>query len=54
MDMSIRMQKISLYFPKKLLTDLKDISEKTGAPVSEVIRRAVKSYLEKENKKENV
>lgn len=37
-------------FPDDLMKELKELSEETGAPVSELLRRAAKEYLEKINK----
>jgi hypothetical protein len=52
MDTSIRrMKKISLYFPLKLLRMLKLSSEASGAPASEIVRRATQYFLEKEKKR---
>ena len=39
------MKKICLYFEEELLEALKNISIETGAPVSELIRRAIKKDL---------
>jgi len=35
------------YFPEELMKELKNLSKKTGAPVSELLRRAAREYLEK-------
>jgi predicted DNA-binding protein len=41
-------EKTCLYLDKDDLKKLKIISEVTGAPVAELVRRAIKKYLEKE------
>jgi metal-responsive CopG/Arc/MetJ family transcriptional regulator len=41
------MKQINLMVQEELLTKLKALSEKTGAPVSELIRRAIQDYLKK-------
>lgn len=43
---SMRMKRTNYYFPEQLLLRLKKAKEMTGIPVSEIIRRAVESYLE--------
>jgi hypothetical protein len=40
-------RKISLWFDHDDLTALHKLSDKTGAPVAELIRRAVAAYLKK-------
>ena len=44
------MEKYNFYFPDDLMKDLKKISERTGAPVSEILRRAARDYVEKDKK----
>jgi metal-responsive CopG/Arc/MetJ family transcriptional regulator len=39
------------YIPDDLMTELKTISEETGAPISVFVRRAIKEYLEKRKQK---
>jgi predicted DNA-binding protein len=39
------MKRTNFYFPEALLERLKAAKEKTGVPVSEIIRRAVEAYL---------
>jgi metal-responsive CopG/Arc/MetJ family transcriptional regulator len=39
-------------FPEELFKELRSVSEETGAPVSELVRRAVREYLEKKKKKD--
>jgi metal-responsive CopG/Arc/MetJ family transcriptional regulator len=41
------MERHNLFFPEEMIADLKRLSEETGAPMSELIRRAVKEYLDK-------
>ena len=43
---SMHMKRTNYYFPEQLLLRLKKAKEMTGIPVSEIIRRAVESYLE--------
>ena len=45
------MQKYSLYLPEWMLVKLAALSELTGAPVSEIIRRAIIDYFDKGGKK---
>jgi metal-responsive CopG/Arc/MetJ family transcriptional regulator len=40
-----RLKKICLYFDMDLYEELKKLSAKIGAPVSELIRRAVKKQI---------
>ncbi len=40
-----RMQRIDLYVKLDQLKRLKGLSDKTGAPVAELVRRAVEAYL---------
>ena len=42
---SMHMKRTNYYFPEQLLSRLKKAKELTGIPVSEIIRRAVESYL---------
>jgi predicted DNA-binding protein len=37
----------NFFFPEELMTELKNLSKETGAPVAELVRRATKEYLEK-------
>jgi len=39
------MTRTNFYFPESLLARLKAAKEKTGIPVSEIMRRAVEAYL---------
>jgi len=41
----------NFFFPDELINELKDLSKETGAPVSELLRRAAREYLEKRKKK---
>ena len=41
------MHQQNFFFPDDLMTDLRDLSKETGAPVSELLRRAAREYLEK-------
>jgi metal-responsive CopG/Arc/MetJ family transcriptional regulator len=43
-------EKTCLYLDKDSLKELRKLSEKTGAPVSELIRRAIKEYISKKDK----
>jgi predicted DNA-binding protein len=42
-----RMTRTSLFFPKELIDALRKLSAKTGAPIAELIRRAVAEYVER-------
>lgn len=39
------LKKLNFYFAPEMLLRLKALSAKTGAPVSELVRRAVAAYL---------
>ena len=41
----------ALYLDTDVLKELKKISEKTGVPVSEIMRRALAEYLKKQARK---
>jgi predicted DNA-binding protein len=41
------MQRINLYMPKDQIKRLESVSERTGAPIAELIRRAVEAYLKR-------
>lgn len=43
--MNRSMKRTNFYFPDSILERLKAAKEKTGVPVSEIIRRAVDAYL---------
>jgi predicted DNA-binding protein len=40
-------KRTTVWLPEKLITKLKRVSEKTGAPMAELFRRAVEAYLKK-------
>jgi metal-responsive CopG/Arc/MetJ family transcriptional regulator len=42
----------NFFFPDELFNEIKDLSDETGAPVSELVRRACKEYLERKQKHE--
>ena len=42
-----RMKRTALYLKEEQIKKLEAISTKTGAPVAELIRRAIDAYLEK-------
>jgi metal-responsive CopG/Arc/MetJ family transcriptional regulator len=41
----------NFHFPDDLITELRNLSKETGAPVSELLRRAAREYLEKRKQK---
>jgi len=41
----------NFFLPDELFNELKNLSVETGAPVSELVRRATKEYLENKKKK---
>lgn len=41
------MQRHNLFFPDELVAEFKKLSKETGAPMAELIRRAMKEYIEK-------
>ena len=43
------MKRVNFYFPIELLEKLKSTKLATGIPVSEIIRRAVSDWLERNN-----
>lgn len=45
------MKRYNLYFSEDLIKELKKESERSGVPVSEIVRRASKEYLIKVSKK---
>jgi hypothetical protein len=45
--MFVYMKRTNLYLREDHLSKLKRLSEKTGAPVSEHVRRAIEEYLKK-------
>jgi predicted DNA-binding protein len=40
-------KRTTVWLPEGLLTKLKKLSDKTGAPMAELFRRAVEAYLKK-------
>jgi len=44
------MKRTALYLKEEQLKKLEAVSDKTGAPVAELIRRAIDAYLEKARK----
>jgi predicted DNA-binding protein len=44
----LRMKKTTVYLEEQQLRKLEVISSKTGAPVAELIRRAIDAYTKKE------
>ncbi len=40
-------KRTTVWLPDKLLAKLKKVSQKTGAPMAELFRRAVEAYLKK-------
>lgn len=45
------MRKYNLYLPERQIVELEKMSERLGISVSEIIRRALDSFIEKENSK---
>ena len=45
------MTRISIFIKDSDLEELKNLSKETGAPVSELIRRSIKKYLEDKKEK---
>jgi len=43
----MKRKRISLFLDQQQLKKLQAISDKTGAPVAELIRRAIDAYLQK-------
>jgi predicted DNA-binding protein len=41
------MKRTTVWLPEDLLAKLKRLSRKTGAPMAELLRRAVKAYLKR-------
>jgi len=44
------MKRTNVFLPEQLITRLKRVSEETGLPVSELIRRAIDAHLNKMGK----
>jgi len=44
----MKKKRTTVWLPMPLLTKLKKLSEKTGAPMAELFRRAVEAYLRKQ------
>lgn len=44
------MKRTALYLKEEQLKKLEAISSRTGAPVAELVRRAIDAYLEKQKK----
>jgi predicted DNA-binding protein len=40
-------KRTTVWLPEELVAKLKKVSEKTGAPMAELFRRAVEAYLKK-------
>ena len=47
MQQKLNKLRVSIYLSPKQKTDLDRLSDKTGAPVAELVRRAIDAYLEK-------
>jgi predicted DNA-binding protein len=47
MQQKLNKLRVSIYLSPKQKTDLDKLSEKTGAPVAELVRRSIDAYLEK-------
>jgi predicted DNA-binding protein len=43
----MKKKRTTVWLPERLLLKLKKVSEKTGAPMAEIFRRAVEAYLKK-------
>ena len=43
---------MQMYLPVQMIARLKALSEKTGAPVAEIIRRATETHLKKREAEE--
>lgn len=41
-------KRTTVWLPQALLTRLKKLSDKTGAPMAELFRRAVEAYLKRQ------
>lgn len=46
-------KKLQFFIPQELIDRLKKEKEKTGAPVSEIIRRAIDKYLKDQEQDTN-
>jgi predicted DNA-binding protein len=45
MQQKLNKLRVSIYLSQKQKTDLDKLSEKTGAPMAELVRRAIDAYL---------
>jgi predicted DNA-binding protein len=43
------MKRYNFYLPQEIMKSLKELSKKTGVPMSEMLRRMIREYLKKEN-----
>jgi predicted DNA-binding protein len=50
MDIFGHMKRISLFLPEKMLESLSKLSDKTGAPVAELVRRFIDAGLKEKSK----
>lgn len=44
------MKRTNIFLPTPMLERIARISEKTGLPMAEIVRRAIEAYLKKEEK----
>lgn len=44
------MKRCNFYFPEDLIKKLRNLSLKTGVPVSEILRRMIRRYFKKDIK----
>jgi predicted DNA-binding protein len=44
-------RRTTVWLPQKLIDRLKKLSSKTGAPMAELFRRAVESYLKRQSRR---
>jgi len=42
------MKRYNFYFPQRMMNRFRELSVKTGVPMSEMLRRMIKEYLRKE------
>ncbi len=50
-SVTMRRKRTNLYLDVSLLKGLKKLSEETGAPISELVRRAIDEYLKRKRRK---
>jgi predicted DNA-binding protein len=48
------MQRCNFFLPKELADELKELSERTGVPMSQIVRRVLQAHMDKQFPKPKV